>query len=105
MSVKRKAEKLANKVKVITPIRKVSAKKANDIPRYSVLKQKYLEFKMGCEALLPGCTVSAKEIHHCSKSETNFLNMETWLGCCHECHRTLENLPAEERRAKGWLTD
>lgn len=101
---KRKAEKLANKVQIIKPIRKVSVRKAKELDEYVILKKQFLETKMACELRLPGCFLSSYEVHHCSISEKDFLNTETWLAVCRRCHSRLETeMTAEERREKGYL--
>lgn len=99
----RKAAKL--KVKVVTPVKKVTQKKADELAKYPGLKRQYISIHPTCEIVLTGCTVKSEEIHHCSLSAKNFLNTDTWLASCSTCHRRLEDLPAEQRRELGWLTD
>lgn len=102
----RKAERDSKKVKVIKPINKVSEKRADELKEYPKKKKQYLEFKMHCEIKLEGCTKSATQIHHCSKDAKNFLNTDTWKGACAHCHHRVEfEMPAEQRRELGLLTD
>ena len=93
------------KVKIVKPVKKVSEKRADELLQYPKLKKQYLEFKMHCEIRLEGCTRSATEIHHVSLSAKNFLNTDTWLGTCQNCHRAAENLSAIQRRSLNLLTD
>ena len=102
---KRKAEREAKKVKIIKPIKKMSAKRAEQVPVYSKLKMAFLEDKMMCELQFEGCFKLATQIHHVSKSDLNFLNTETWKRACANCHPIAEALPAEQRREMGLLTD
>ena len=101
----RRAERNAKKVKIVHQVKKVSESKAQELKEYNKLKKQFLETKMACEMRLPGCFLNSFDIHHCSKSESNFLNTNTWLAVCRSCHKKLEDLPAEERRLKGLLTD
>jgi len=101
---KRKAEKQAKKVQIVKPVKKVSARKAKELDEYAILKKQFLETKNACEIRLPGCFLSSYEVHHCSTSDKDFLNTETWLAVCRRCHSRLETeMSAEERREKGYL--
>jgi len=101
---KRKAAKKELKVKIVKPIRKVSVRKAKELDEYAILKKEFLETKNACEIRLPGCFLSSYEVHHCSMSDKDFLNTETWLAVCRRCHSRLETeMSAEERREKGYL--
>ncbi len=102
---KRKAERNALKVKVVKPIKKMSAKRAKEVPQYSKLKEAFLEEQMMCEIQLEGCFKLATQIHHCSLLADNFLNTKTWKRVCAHCHPLLEAMPAEERRENNLLTD
>lgn len=99
----RRAAKI--KPKVIQPIKKVTQKRANELKEYPKLKKEYISHHPECEVKIIGCLRKANEIHHCSLSAKNFLNTDTWLAICPNCHRDLEDMPAEQRRERGWLTD
>ena len=99
----RKAAKV--KIKVVSPVKKVTQKRADELSKYPGLKKGYISVHPGCEVQLTDCTIKSTEIHHCSLSAKNFLNTDTWMATCSNCHRDLENMPAEQRRALGWLTD
>jgi hypothetical protein len=99
----RKAAKV--KVKVVTPVKKVTQKRADELKDYPHLRRMYIASHSDCEIRLVECMGRSREIHHCSLSAKNFLNTDTWLASCIICHRALENMPAEQRRELGWLTD
>lgn len=99
----RKAAKV--KIQVVTPVKKVTQKRADELSKYPSLKRQYINVKKYCEVRLIGCQNIATQIHHCSISAKNFLNTDTWLAVCTNCHHDLENTSSEERRKRGWLTD
>jgi hypothetical protein len=99
----RKASKV--KVKVVTPVKKMTQKKADELAKYPGLKRQYIAVHPICEVVLTGCTFNSIQIHHCSISAKNFLNTDTWLAVCPNCHKFVEDMPAEKRRELGWLTD
>lgn len=101
----RKAERESKKVKVVTPIRKVSAKQAKELHDYSVQRRQYLAGHTECEARVsPNCDGSSVEIHHSAKRGSNLLNVDTFVATCRPCHIHIETvMSAEERREKGLL--
>jgi len=99
----RKAAKV--KVKVVAPVKKVTQKRADELSKYPGLKRQYIAIHPICEVRLVDCTERSTEIHHCSLSAKNFLNTDTWLSVCANCHKLVEDMPAEQRRDCGWLTD
>jgi hypothetical protein len=102
---RRKAERQANKVKIVTPPRKVSAKMAKQIQDYSVQRIQFLEENPECQVKIPNvCTGKATTVHHSAKRGKNLLNIETFVGACFDCHQYVEFvMSAEERREKGLL--
>lgn len=104
----RKAERdeAKNAGKKVKRIAKVSEKKADKLKPYAVLRRNYLKENPVCEMFLPGCDGDSSEIHHCSMSELDFLEMSTWKAACAPCHRFVETMmSAEERRIRGFLID
>lgn len=101
----RKAERLSKQVKVVTPIRKVSAKQAKDLQDYGVLRRKHLAEHPQCEIRLPGiCDGQAVSVHHCAKRGQNLLRADTFKSACMSCHEFVETkMSAEERRERGLL--
>lgn len=102
---KARRDKENAKPKVVKAVKRVSEKRAKELETYPKLKKQYLEHKMACEMKFQGCSITSTDIHHASLSEKNFLNTDTWVGCCRFCHSVCENMPAEERRLKGLLID
>lgn len=101
---KSRRDKENSKPKVVKQVKKVSEKRADELKEYPKLKKQFLAFKNACELRLPGCFISATEIHHNSMSAKDFLNTDTWRAICRNCHKKLETeMPAEERRKKGFL--
>jgi hypothetical protein len=93
---------LKEKKKYVIP--KVTAKRKEENKAYTPLRKKYLEDHPDCEIKLIGCTGKATQIHHCSTSHKDFLNIKTWKSSCKECHRFLETvLSAQARRNLGLL--
>lgn len=95
-------------------LKKVSDGKKLVNGEYSKLRKEYLQIWSRCEtgAMLyasvgfAGCTKHSTQIHHCSVSATNFLNSDTWLSVCPECHEFIETkLSAWERRELDLLYD
>jgi hypothetical protein len=100
----RRAEKQALKVKVVTPVKKISAKRKEENKEYTPLKKQFLIDNPECQIKLIGCTKVAVDVHHCAKRGINFLNVKTWKSGCRWCHDIVETkLSAEERRERGLL--
>lgn len=101
----RKAEKAASKVKIVTPIRKVSKKMAKDLQDYGVLRKIHLQEHPECQINIPGvCDGQATTVHHCAKRGVNLLKADTFKSACMPCHEYIETkMSAEERRERGLL--
>ncbi len=85
-------------------IKKVSDKRKKENDEYKPLREKYLLDHPECELKMLNCTIVATQIHHCSMSHLDFLNIHTWKGGCDSCHKIVERvLSAKERRDKGLL--
>lgn len=102
---RRKAERQAKQVKIVSAPRKVSAKMAKDLQDYSVQRRQYLAGHTECEArVAPDCDGDSCEIHHSAKRGSNLLNIETFVAVCRPCHIYIETvMSAEERRERGLL--
>lgn len=97
---RRKAERLASKPKK-APYRipKVSDKRKEKLNEYTPLRKQYLADHPECEIRLIGCEGKSVEIHHCSMSDNDFLNISTWKACDDYCHNQVERvLSAKERK-------
>ncbi len=101
----RKAERVANQpVKKVYRIPKVSKKRKEKLKEYKPLRDSYLKEHPVCEIKLMGCKAVSVEIHHCSTSDKDFLNVQTWKAVCRPCHDKLEFFEsAIARKEKGWL--
>lgn len=88
-----------------TSVRKVSSQRAAKLVLFGPKKKRYLQAHPLCELMIRGiCAGMATEIHHCSMSDLDFLNEDTWKGGCAPCHRYVETeLSAEERKKLGFL--
>jgi hypothetical protein len=103
--LRRKAERNALKPKKVNkPISKTSAKRKEKLKEYTPLRKQYLAAHPECEIKLIGCEGKSLEIHHCSTSDNDFLNTNTWKGSCRHCHNITERvLSSKERRKAGLL--
>lgn len=46
------------------------------------------------------------DVHHKAKRGKNYLNKETFMAVCRECHIIIENvMSAPDRREQGFLID
>lgn len=101
----RKDIRIANKPKKpIYRIPKTSEKRKEKLKEYTPLRKQYLLDHPECEIKLIGCQANSIEIHHCSTSDKDFLNVKTWKAVCRFCHNKIEFFEsAAERRLKGFL--
>lgn len=95
----------AARVRVVTPVKKVSKKMLKDIQDYGVLRRKYLAEHEECEVRIEGvCDGQATTVHHCAKRGVNLLKPDTFKSACMPCHVFIETvMSAEERRERGLL--
>jgi hypothetical protein len=98
----RKAAKV--KVKVVTPVKKVSPQMAKKLAEYNVKRDKHLKDNPDCQIKLIGCQVEGVEVHHCEPRATGLLNAGGFKTTCRHCHNLIHNaLSASERRLKQLL--
>lgn len=67
----------------------VSSKKAKLDRVYSNARKKHLELYSSCQAKLPGCTMTATDIHHLYSGASRskyYLDTTTWKTVCRTCH-------------------
>lgn len=84
----RKAAKQAAKVKVVTPVKKITAKRAKQNSEYLVMREQFLEQYPVCQ--VKDCQNKATEIHHMkSRANENLLDQENFLAVCPECHHKI----------------
>jgi hypothetical protein len=80
-------------------IRKVSPKRAKEATEYTAKKKKFLKDNPYCQAKLLGCSKGSIDLHHAGMRGKNYLNEETFLAVCRNCHNLIHNvLSAKEAR-------
>jgi hypothetical protein len=85
---RRKAERQASKVKVVAPVKKVSAKRASQTKEYLKLRREYMETHPCCEVV--ECHARSKELHHMGGRENELLlNTDLFLAVCVEHHHKI----------------
>lgn len=75
------------------PIKKVSDKKALQDIIYKSERIKFLSLPENSVCFIIGCNKKSTTIEHRSGRGINYLNKETWAGCCLEHNLELENNP------------
>lgn len=85
---KRKSDRQANKVKVVTPIKKVTAKRAAQNTEYLKLRKQYLEAYPCCE--VEECHELAVDIHHMgTRANEELLNTDLFMSVCRKHHEQI----------------
>jgi AMMECR1 domain-containing protein len=83
------------KPKSIAP---VSKKRQVAMDEYSKRRLAFLSLHQFCQAKLVGCTGSSTDVHHkAGRVGDNYLNMNTWLAVCRNCHSWIETNPIEAK--------
>jgi hypothetical protein len=76
------------------PIPKVSKKRIVENLQYQVLRKEFLEKEENRICFIDGCNNESNSIEHrAGRWGTNFLDINTWAGCCIEHNLELENNP------------
>jgi hypothetical protein len=88
--------------KKVYKIKPRSIKGAKEDRVYSELSKKFKEQNPFCKAKLPGCTIYTTDVHHKALRGKNYLNIETWLPVCRNCHKYIHEHPKESFE-KGFL--
>jgi len=88
-----------DKPKSIAP---VSEKRRVAMDEYSKKRLAFLTLHTNCQARMPGCTGLSSDVHHkAGRTGDNYLNMNTWLAVCRNCHSWIE-LNAVEAKELGF---
>jgi AMMECR1 domain-containing protein len=83
------------KPKSISP---VSEKRRVEMDEYSKKRLAFLSLHQHCQAHLVGCTGTSTDVHHkAGRVGDNYLNMNTWLAVCRDCHTYIETHPEEAK--------
>lgn len=90
---RKKAQRLAGMKEKRTPIKPASAKRADQLALYSILRKKWLKGKL-CG--VHGCGCMADDVHH-KKGRDGDLLVDTryFLAVCRPHHRYITDHPAE----------
>jgi hypothetical protein len=84
-TAERKAERQANRVKIVSPVNKVSAKRAGQVVEYVKLKREYLALYPVCE--VPECHERSIEVHHQGGKEGDRLtDVNYFMAVCRPHH-------------------
>jgi len=75
------------------PIKKVSDKKSLQDIIYKSERIKFLALPENSICFIDGCNKKATTIEHRAGRGINYLNKETWAGCCLDHNLELENNP------------
>lgn len=91
-------------------LNQVSAKRAKALKEYYILRRAYLEKNPWCEAgtvitraklpesySVPRCTVRATQIHHTKRRGPHLNDVDSFCGCCADCHRWIETHTQKSR--------
>lgn len=90
----RRAEKQAAKVKVVTPVKKITAKRAKQNSEYLVMREQFLEQYPVCQ--VKDCQNKATEIHHMQGKANDLLtNPENFMAICNDHHKHFTEHSAE----------
>lgn len=85
---RRKEERDSKKVKVVKPIKKVSASRAKENAVYERLRKEYLEAYPVCEVV--ECHRKATQIHHMQGRDNDLLcDVNNFLAVCDVCHQRI----------------
>lgn len=90
----RKRAKQAAKVKVVTPVKKITAKRAKQNSEYLVMREQFLEQYPICQ--VKDCQNIATEIHHMQGKANDLLtNPENFMAICNDHHKHFTEHSAE----------
>jgi len=78
-------------------IKPVSIKMQATMDEYTKKRKAYLALFSTCQATLVDCTGGATDVHHMEGRGENHNKVSTWLAVCRNCHRWIEENPAEAK--------
>jgi hypothetical protein len=97
-------EVLREKKAPVTKLKRVSDKRAKEEVEYTKLRKKFMLENKFCQAKLVGCSGKSIDIHHRGKRGVNYLNIETWISVCRNCHSKIHDvLSAKENRENNLI--
>ena len=62
---------------------------------YGKLRKPYLIDNPVCHANIHNCTINTTDVHHKQGRGLNYLDVNTWLPVCRNCHMWIEEHPEE----------
>ncbi len=84
----RKSERQSKKVKIITPVKKITAKRSAQNQEYLKLRKEYMEAFPACE--VEDCHNKSKELHHKKGREGDLLtDTNYFMAVCPGCHQRI----------------
>lgn len=89
---------LPQKSKKTNKIKPVSTKKAKLDTEYSKLRDKFLEDNPVCQGNFEGCTIRSTDVHHSMGRLKYYLDVETYVALCRNCHTHVETHPEEAKQ-------
>lgn len=83
-------------------IRKKSVKREKEEIEYNAKKKKHLKDNPYCQARLIGCSKRSIDLHHkAGRVGSNYLNEETFMAVCRNCHSKIHDvLSSKEAKEK-----
>lgn len=92
------SNKTTKTVKSQKPLSPKSSKKEKLDVAYSILRKKHLEYHPLCQAKLPGCSLTATDIHHKhGRVGELYLDQSQFISICRTCHTWIHNNPKEAK--------
>lgn len=84
----RKAERQSKRVTIVSPAKKITAKRAAQTVEYTKLRREYLEAYPACE--VEDCNNKSSEIHHMAGRENEKLtDVNKFMAVCKTCHHRI----------------
>lgn len=97
---RRKAERMSRKQTIVSPAKKITAKRAAQNVEYLKLRREYLALYPVCE--VEECNLKAVEIHHQRGRENDrLLDTNYFMAICHKHHKEFTE-HSNEAREKGY---
>lgn len=79
-----------------TRLKPMSNRRRSEALVYSLMRKQFLALRPVCEAhaIIHGDEVvltQSSDVHHVHKRGKNYLNKDTWMAVCRDCHERIEN--------------
>ncbi|MDR3551275.1 MAG: hypothetical protein P4L31_07720 [Candidatus Babeliales bacterium] len=93
--MKIKSKETGQTSKTLTPIKRVSDKRAKLDQLYNVAAALYKKTNTKCMAKLKGCTGLTNHVHHLFSGASRskyYLDQREWIGVCNNCHHQIHDV-------------